>query len=131
VGAIQDKIRSDTRGCLKSGDKVGVGNRKVIIGEFQRQKKKELSDDEEIKVLKSLEKSAIENLKTSDDTSYIDTIRIYLPTMVTEDEIKQWITDNVNFSELKSPMQAVGLTMKEFGAKADGKEVKRIITEMI
>ena len=131
MGAIQDKIKQDVRWCLKHGDKVGVGNRKVVIGEFQRQKKKELSDDEEIKVLKSLEKSAIENLKTSDDTSYIDTIRIYLPTMVTEDEIKQWITDNVNFSELKSPMQAVGLTMKEFGAKADGKEVKRIITEMI
>jgi Glu-tRNA(Gln) amidotransferase subunit E-like FAD-binding protein len=38
-----------------------------------------------------------------------------------------WIKENVDFSEYKNKMQAMGSIMKQFGKQADGKMVNEIL----
>jgi len=50
--------------------------------------------------------------------------------MATEEEITAWIHQNIDFSQFKNKMQAMGLIMNHFGATADGSFVKKIIQRM-
>ena len=47
--------------------------------------------------------------------------------MASEDEIVTWVNDNIDLSQFKSKMQAMGPIMKHFGARADGNVVKNIL----
>jgi uncharacterized protein YqeY len=127
---IQQQIKIDLMGAMKAKDEDKKSTLRVIMGEFARAAAKELSDDEVIKVLKKLIKSEKETLaqKGSDkDTVFIQIIETYLPQMTAEDEIVAWVNDNIDFSQFKSRMQAMGPIMKHFGARADGNVVKGIL----
>jgi len=54
----------------------------------------------------------------------------YLPKMANRDEILVWINENIDFSDYKSPMQAMAPIMKHFGKLADGNMVKGILQEL-
>ena len=47
--------------------------------------------------------------------------------MATREEIIAWIKENIDFSEYKNKMQAMGAIMKHFGKQADGKMVNEIL----
>jgi hypothetical protein len=47
--------------------------------------------------------------------------------MAERPDIEAWIKANVDFSQFKSPMQAMGTVMKHFGKLADGNIVKEIL----
>jgi len=53
----------------------------------------------------------------------------YLPVQATEEEIKSWIEKNIDFSQFKNKMQAMGPTLKHFKG-ADGNFVKKILLSM-
>jgi len=50
--------------------------------------------------------------------------------MATEEDIREWITANIDFSQFKNKMQAMGMIMKHFGATADGNRVKEILQKL-
>jgi hypothetical protein len=50
--------------------------------------------------------------------------------MATREEIAAWIRANIDLSDFKSPMQAMGPVMKHFGKLADGSLVKQILQEI-
>ena len=50
--------------------------------------------------------------------------------MAAREDITVWIAANIDFSQFKSPMQAMGPIMKHFGKQADGNLVKQILSEM-
>ena len=130
---LQKQIKSDLTGAIKAKDEEKKDTLRVILGEFGRLDKKELSDDEVVKILKKLIKSEKEMLdKKGDETDsiFIRVIENYLPKMATQAEITNWIEQNVDFSEFKNKMQAMGLIMKHFGATADGNAVKKILLQI-
>ena len=130
---IQHQIKIDLMGAMKAKDEDKKSTLRVVMGEFARADAKELSDDEVIKVLKKLIKSEKETLlqKGSDeDTAFIQIIETYLPQMASEDEIVAWVRDNIDLSQFKSKMQAMGPIMKHFGDQADGNFVKKILSEL-
>ncbi|MBW1726910.1 MAG: GatB/YqeY domain-containing protein [Deltaproteobacteria bacterium] len=130
---LQKKIKSDLTAAMKAKDEKKKDALRVILGEFGRLDKKELSDDEVVKILKKLIKSEKEMLeKKGDDADsiFIRVIEDYLPKMATQEEITHWIEQNVDFSEFKNKMQAMGLIMKHFGSTADGNEVKKILLQI-
>jgi uncharacterized protein YqeY len=53
---------------------------------------------------------------------------IYLPVGLNEEELIQWIKDNVDFSKFKNKIQAMGVIMKEFSGM-DGNFVRKVLTE--
>ena len=130
---LQQQIKNDLSAAIKARDENQKETLRVILGEFARLDKKELSDDEAIKILKKLiksEKELQEKKGDETDSEFIKIIENYLPKMATETEITIWIEQNIDFSEFKNKMQAMGLIMKHFGATADGNTVKKILQHM-
>jgi uncharacterized protein YqeY len=131
--SFQDGLRRDIQISLRNGTKDSTEALKVILGELQRLPTKEVSPDDVTKLLKKLEKNEEELLRcagTTEPSTYLKTVRMYLPQMADVSELEWWIKANIDFSTLKSPMQAVGIVMKEFGARADGKVVKQLVQRL-
>ncbi|MCP4689417.1 MAG: GatB/YqeY domain-containing protein [Desulfobacterales bacterium] len=127
---LQVQIKKDLTAAMKARDEEKKNALRVVMGEFGRQDKKELSDDDVIKVLKKLvksEKEVLEKKGEAGGSAYIDIIENYLPKMATDEEIREWIVGNVDFSQFKNKMQAMGLVMKHFGSTADGARVREIM----
>jgi uncharacterized protein len=130
---LQKQIKNDLTAAMKAKDQEKKDALRVIMGEFGRLDKKELSDDEVVKILKKLiksEKELLEKKGAEDDFTFIKVIENYLPKMATQAEIAQWIEQHVDFSEFKNKMQAMGLIMKHFGVTADGNAVKKLLQNM-
>jgi hypothetical protein len=126
-------MKKDLTSAIKAKDEKKKDALRVILGEFARLDKKELSDDEIVKILKKLmksEKEVLEQKGEAADSEFIKVIENYLPKMASEEEITAWIHQNIDFSQFKNKMQAMGLVMKHFGATADGHFVKTIIQRM-
>jgi len=129
---LQELIKADLKTAMKARDEDKKSTLRVILGEFSRSDKKELSDDEVIKVLQKLIKSEKEVLEKKEEASspFIEIIATYLPQMATDDEILAWIEENVDFTQFKNKMQAMGPIMKHFGALADGNRVKELLQNL-
>jgi uncharacterized protein YqeY len=130
---LQSQMKKDLSTAIKAKDEKKKDTLRVILGEFGRMDKKELSDDEVVKILKKLmksEKEVLEQKGEAADSEFIKVIETYLPKMATREEITVWIHQNIDFSQFKNKMQAMGLVMKHFGATADGNFVKEIIQNM-
>ncbi len=118
---------------MKAREEYKKNTLRVVLGEFGRLDKKELSDDEAVKILKKLIKSEREVLEQKGETensAFIEIVESYLPKMADEEEISEWIRQNVDFSQFKNKMQAMGAIMKHFGASADGNTVREILQKM-
>ncbi len=129
---LQEQIKKDLMAAMKAKDEIQKSSLRVVMGEFGRMASKTLTDDEVISVIKKLIKAEKEVLvQKNDDTSpFIETIARYLPQMASDEEVKAWIEANVDFSQFKNKMQAMGLIMKHFGATADGNRVKTLLQAM-
>ena len=130
---LQAQIKKDLSSAMKAKDDVKKDTLRVVIGELGRSDKKELSDDEVIKVLRKLikyEKEVLDKKGDDIDSAYIKIIENYMPKMATDEEVKKWIEQNIDFSQFKNKMQAMGLIMKHFGSLADGNMVRKILQEM-
>lgn len=128
--ALQDKLKDDLKSAMKARNEVQKDAIRFVLGEMARSYKKQLSDEEIIKILKKLIKSEKEMLEKSGQGStspFIAIIEAYLPKMATQDEIGQWIAANIDFSAYKNKMQAMGTIMAHFGASADGNTVRQVL----
>jgi len=99
---------------------------------FRVKKPEEITDDDLLGVIRGLvksEKSVLE-LQNKKSSSYLELLELYLPKMITREEVKDWIKENIDFSQFNSPMQAMGTIMKHFGKLADGNMVKGLLQEM-
>jgi hypothetical protein len=129
---LQEKIKKDLTGAIKAKDESRKDAIRVILGEFARSGKKEMTDEEVVGILKKLVKSEKELLgkKGEAESDFINVVEEYLPKLATREEIVGWIGSNIDFSQFKNKMQAMGPIMKHFGAAADGNEIKKILQEM-
>jgi uncharacterized protein YqeY len=129
---LQETLKKDLTTAMKAKDEAKKGAIRIILGEFGRIDKKELTDDEVIAILKKLVKSERELLvqKGESTSDFIEVVEGYLPKMVGKDEIVKWIEANIDFLSFKNRMQAMGPIMKHFGSAADGNEIKKILQEI-
>jgi hypothetical protein len=126
---LQQSITAELQASIKNRDTARTGAVRILIGEFQRQPEKELSDDQVIGIIKKLIKSERELLAASgqETSDFIDVMEGYLPKQASDDEITKWIQENIDFSKFKNRMQAMKPIMAHFGSSADGNMVKRIV----
>jgi len=130
---LQKQIKSDLTAAIKAKDEKQKDTLRVILGEFSRLHKKDLSDDEVVKILKKLmksEKELLEKKGDETDSRFVSIIENYLPKMATQAEISNWIDQNIDFSKFENKMKAMGLIMKHFGTTADGNAVKKLLQKM-
>ncbi len=128
---LQHDIEAQLRVSLKNRDVDRTAAIRVLIGEFQRQPIKDLSDDQVVAVIKKLIKAESELLVASGKTGspFIEILEGYLPRQAEEAEIRAWIKEHIDFSAFANKMQAMKPIMAHFGSSADGAVVKRILQE--
>ncbi len=133
---LYDKLKQDLKESMKNKEMEKVNALRVIMGEFPRLNKPagELpTDDEILKILKSLKKNEELVLEKSNktDSVYLDVIESYLPKMMSKDEIKDFILTSGIDTDGKNAGQLTGMVMKELKGKAEGGLVKEVLSEMM
>jgi uncharacterized protein YqeY len=146
--ALQDKIKADLKTALLKKDTEAKSALRLIMSEFpgltvpitlesgkkttRLKKPEEITNDDILGIIRKLVKSekTVLELKKETSSPYLEILERYLPRMATAEEIRAWIAGNVDFSEYKSPLQAMGKIMKHYGKLADGKMVKKILGSM-
>lgn len=136
--SVQELIRDGMIKAFKGGHKETCDNLKYILGEFKRLKGikdgkvyigNTLTDEQAIKVINGIikEEKKLNNILGRQTSAFLELLNSYLPAKIGEEEITEWINYNVDFSQLKNKMQAIGLVKKHFGVAVDGKMVSDII----
>ena len=140
MGELQEKVYHDIQD--QSIDSQCRGFLKMVKADIQRERFKDVPDNIVIKIIKKYIGSAEEMLvylnKDSDidkamyeeENKMVKFLSGYVPKMVSAEEIKMWIEENVDFSQYKNKMQAMKPIMAHFGQAADGNVVKDIIMNM-
>jgi len=145
--SLHDKVRADLRKAMLEKNQEARNTLRQIMAEFPKltlpltlesgkkttrlKKPDEITDDDVIGIIRGLAKSeqTVLEAKGQKTSGYLDILQTYLPKMAGRDEIISWITDNIDFSQFKNKMQAMGPVMKHFGKLADGKIVNQILKE--
>ena len=144
---LLEKLRKDLKKAMLNKDPEARSAIRLVIAEFPKltvpltlesgkkttrlKKPEEITNDEIVGIIRGLVKSEHTMLeaKKEESSAYLEILKTYLPKLVDRDEIVVWIKDNVDFSQFKNKMQAMGLIMKHFGKTADGKMVNQILQE--
>ncbi len=142
------KIKADLKTAMKTKDNAARDTFRLIMGEYPKltvamtlesgkkttrvKAPDEITDEDLQTIIRSLGKSEkiVLDIKGEATSDYFELLQRYLPRMADEAEIKAWIEATMDFSKMKSPMQAMGQVMKHFGKLADGNMVKAILKEM-
>ena len=143
--SLHDKLRADLKQAMLGKDQEVRNTLRLIIAEFPKltvpltlesgkkstrlKKPEEITDDDVIGIIRGLSKSEQTVLEITGQTTsdYLEILQSYLPKMIDREEIIIWVKDNIDFSQYKNKMQAMGPVMKHFGKLADGKLVNQIL----
>jgi len=146
--SLYGKIRRDMKSAMIKKDTAVRDTMRLIMGAFPSltvsitlesgkkttrvKKPEEITDDDLLDIIRKFVKSekTVLELKKESTSDYLELLSLYLPKMATCEEIEQWVRDNVDLTQFKSPMQAMGTVMKHFGKLADGNQVKDVLKNM-
>jgi uncharacterized protein YqeY len=146
--SLHDKIKIDLKNAMLQKQNHIRDAIRVVMGEYPKltvpltlesgkksfrvKKPEEISNDDLLGIIRGLvksEKSVLE-LQKKEGSPYLQVLESYLPQMASREEVAAWINENIDFSQYKSPMQAMAPIMKHFGKLADGNMVKGILQEL-
>jgi len=146
--SLHDKIKLDLKNAMLRKQNDIRDAIRVLMGEYPKltvpltlesgkktfrvKKPEEITDDDLLGIIRGLvksEKSVLE-LQNRESSPFLEALEAYLPKMAGREEVMAWIRENIDFSEYKSPMQAMAPIMKHFGKLADGNMVKELLQEM-
>jgi len=146
--SLLEKIRTDLKTSMLNKNEEVKNTMRLIMAEFPKltvpitlqsgkkttrlKKPEEITNDDIIGIIRGLVKSerTVLELTNAETSEYLEILESYMPKMATREEVVDWIKENMDFSQFKNKMQAMGTIMKHFGKLADGKMVKEILTEM-
>ena len=141
------KVKQDLKTAMLSKNREARDAMRQIMAEFPKltvpltlqsgkkstrlKKPEEITNDDIIGIINGLVKSeqTVLEIKKEATSEYLAILQLYLPKMVSREEILAWIKENIDFSQYKNKMQAMGIIMKHFGKTADGKQVNKILQE--
>ena len=146
--SLLEKVKQDLKAAMLTKNHEARDAMRQIMAEFPKltvpltlesgkkstrlKKPAEITNDDIIGIINGLVKSEHTVLEARKEATsqYLEILQRYLPKMVSREEIVAWIKENIEFSQFKNKMQAMGTIMKHFGKTADGKQVKQILQEM-
>ena len=126
---LQESLKEDLKKAMKARDADRTGAISILMGEFARQSEKTVSDEQVISIIKKLIKSERELLAAQGlaESPFLDIMEGYLPRQASEEEIRSWIMDNIDFGSYGNKMQAMKPIMTHFGSSVDGNTVKKVL----
>lgn len=148
--SLVKQVNDDFIVAFKQKDTIGkmaLGNLKSKLSDAEKIKKSELTDEEALKVIVSIAKTRNQSIQeytkanrmdlVENEKLELEVIEKYLPSQMTEDEIKNEVRSLISeMGEVTTnPQVLIGKTMgtfnKKFQGRADIKQVKQIIEEMV
>ena len=145
--SLLDKVKQDLKTAMLTKNPQARNAMRLIMAEFPKltvpltlesgkkstrlKKPEEITNDDIIGIINGLVKSeqTVLEAKKEATSQYLEILQLYLPKMVSREEIAAWVKENIDFSQFKNKMQAMGIIMKHFGKTADGKLVNQILQE--
>lgn len=122
--AIYDAIKKTIVEAMKAKDQPTLDFARVIKAEMDRKGDgRPLPDAEAVKILKALRVTA-EETGNQFDLEFLDR---FLPKEMSEEEIEAWVRANIDFSQFKTPLAAIGAVTKALGPVAPGDKVRKVI----
>ena len=142
-----EKIQSDMYQAMKSKDTIKSKTLRVVLAKLKDkkiEKRDDLSEVEELKVLQTLAKQRKESITMfrnggRDDLVELESkelkiIEQYLPKMMTDEEIKKIVKNSIEETEAQS-LADVGkvmpIIMKKGAGKIDGKKAQLFLRELL
>ena len=141
------KIEMDLKDALKTQDKAKVGVLRILISKCKNKSiatGKPLEDSEVMKVLQTAAKQHRESIKlykqgqrsdlVDQETTELNIVEAYLPSMMTEDEIKSIITsviEQTGASSMADFGKVMPLVMKKGAGKIDGGVAQKLLKELL
>jgi uncharacterized protein YqeY len=142
---LQMKLKDDLKQAMRAKDEAGRNTIRQVMSEFFKltvpvtleggkkstrpKQAEEITNDDIIGIIQGLVKSEHIMLEARKEATsdYLQILETYLPRQVAREEIVDWVRGNIDFSQFKNKMQAMGVIMKHFGKTADGKLVNDIL----
>ena len=142
---LQEKLKEDLKAAMRAKNETLRNTIRQVMSEFFRltvpvtleggkkstrpKKPEEITNDDIIGIIQGLVKSEHIVLEARKESSsdYLRMLEAYLPRQASREEIIVWVRENIDFSAFKNRMQAMGVIMKHFGKRADGKLVNQIL----
>jgi len=130
--SIFSQIKNDFNDSKKNPNREIISAYRVILAEMSRLDTKDPSDKEVLSVIKKLYKNekGMIDYHGKDTSEYLEVLEIYMPKMMTKEEIKDYILANIDITIFKNKMQAMKPIMQALGNKVDGNIVKELLNEM-
>jgi len=147
---LKEKLADDIKNAMKSGDKIKLEVARMLQTMLKRREierraeGKELTEEDEIQVIKSeikKRKEAIElfekggrNDLAEKERKELEILNEYLPEQMSEEEIAKFVDNVIKEIGATSPKdfgKVMGRVMKELAGKADGAVVQKIVKEKL
>ena len=141
------KIEMDLKDALKTQDKAKVGVLRILISKCKNKSiatGKPLEDSEVMKVLQTAAKQHKESIKlykqgqrsdlVDQETTELNIVEAYLPSMMTEDEIKSIVTsviEQTGASSMADFGKVVPQVMKKGAGRIDGGVAQNLLKELL
>lgn len=141
------KIEMDLKDALKTQDKAKVGVLRILISKCKNKSiatGKPLEDSEVMKVLQTAAKQHKESIKlykqgqrsdlVDQETTELNIVEAYLPSMMTEDEIKLIVTsviEQTGASSMADFGKVMPQVMKKGAGKIDGGVAQNLLKELL
>ncbi len=146
--SLKEKINSDLKDAMKSGDKTRLNtirSIRALILEFEKSGSgKEFNEEEEIKLLSSAAKKRRESIEefskagrtemAAQEQAELDIITTYLPKQLTPEELEievKKLATEIDASGKKDFPKLMPLAAKTFKGKAEGKLIKEIVEKVL
>jgi len=144
---LKDKIKSDLKDSMKSGDNITRGVLRLLNSDIKNaeiEKGRALNDEEIAELAKrsvKRRKDSIEQFRkgkredlVSQEEKELEVLKKYMPEQMSEEEIRTIVQDVIKKSgvtEASDFGKVMGVVMKETKGKADGSAVSRIVKEKL
>ncbi len=142
-----EKIQSDMYQAMKDRDTIKSKTLRVVIAKLKDkkiEKRENLSEAEELKVLQTLAKQHKESIAMFRDGGRDDLVKLeseelqileqYLPKMMTDEEIKNIVKNSieeVDAQSLADVGKVMPVIMKKGAGKIDGKKAQLFLRELL
>jgi len=144
---LKERLKSDLKEAMKAKDIVkrdAIRSINTMIKQIEVDERKELTDDEIIKLIqkgvKQREEAIVQYKSASRDDlvqneqSQIDIFSLYLPKQLSDEELETIIKDlikEVGATSLKDMGKIMNPAKQKVGASADGKRINQIVKKLL
>ena len=147
--SLQAQVMEKLKEAMKAKDSVALESLRAIksallLAQTESGAKKELTKDEEIKLLQKLVKQRRDSATLYNEQGRADlaepelqqlaVIEKFLPEQLSDEELRKIISEiikNTGASSMKDMGNVMGLATKELAGKADGKAISTIVKELL